>query len=142
MPYNTVISFPIPAYQNLPIHPEYYQPNRFVISGVTRGQTTIITTTIDLNYVIGQLVRLIIPQSFGCRQLNQQLGYVLSLPSSNQVELSIDSSRNVDPYVASTAKTTAQIIAVGDNNSGAINGNGGQNYGTFIPGSFIDISPL
>ncbi len=137
-----VISYPIPPYQNLPINAQYYSPSRFVISAVTLGQTTTITTSVNHNYVIGQEIRLIIPPSFGCRQLNETSGFVLSIPSPTQVTVSINSLRNVDPYIASSATTVAQILAIGDVNTGVTNSQGRINNGTFIPGSFIDISPL
>jgi hypothetical protein len=239
-----VISYPIPAYQNVPIQAQFYQPSRFFISNITLGKTTLVTTTVQTNYVVGQLVRLLIPYSFGCRQLNEQTGYVISttfeniafinnqqastngagglyirfiypfsgLPANtmiipgtfeavtadgftysetnppsgllnlngnpttseinystgrlflsgptlagrlvfvtyqyeiplnpNQVEVNIDSTINVDPFVAATTTTQPQIVAVGDINTGAINATGRNNTSTFIPGSFIDISPL
>lgn len=136
----TVISFPIPPYSNLPIEAQFYQPSRFVIEDIDLGQTTTVTTTEDMNYVIGQLVRLIIPPTFGCRQLNEQQGYVLSIPAPDQVVISIDSSINVDPFIASSATTQAQILAIGDINTGDTNSNGRRNNITFISGSFIDIS--
>lgn len=132
---------PIPPYTNPPIEPQYYQPSRFVISNVTLGQTTIVTTIEDMNYVLGQVVRLVIPPTFGCRQLNEDQGVVISLPALNEVELNIDSSRNVDAYIASSATTPAQILAIGDINSGQINSNGIFKTITYIPGSFINISP-
>jgi len=98
----TVISYPIPPYQNLPIEPQNYQPSRFVISDITLGQTTIVTTTEDNNYVIGQLVRLIIPETYGCRQLNESQGYVLSIPADDEVELSIYSV-GIDPIIINMA---------------------------------------
>src|SRR5665213_2064987 len=107
-----VISYPIPIYQNLPIHTHYFQPRRFVISGVTLGVMTVVTTTHEMDYVIGQECRLIIPPSFGCRQLNGQTGFVVAF-SENQVTLSIDSSKNVDSYISSTYKIeSAQIVAI------------------------------
>jgi len=136
----TVISYPISAYQNVPINAQFYQPSRFVISGVTLGTVTTVTTTEDMNYVIGQQIRLIIPFSFGCYQLNGQTGYVISIPSANQVVVSIDSSVNVSPYKSSPATTVAQILAIGDLNFGFINSNG--TMGTYVPGSFINISPV
>lgn len=132
---------PIPPYTNPPIEPQYYQPSRFVISNVTLGQTTIVTTIEDMNYVLGQVVRLVIPPTFGCRQLNEDQGVVISFPALNEVELNIDSSRNVDAYIASSATTPAQILAIGDINSGQINSNGIFKTITYIPGSFINISP-
>lgn len=137
-----VISYPIPIYQNLPIEAIYYKPNQFFISAVSLGITTTVTTTANHNYVIGQQCRMNIPPTFGCRQLNGLSGIVLSVPSSTQVQLSIDSSRNVDPFVLSTAPTQAQILAIGDFNSGQINNNGITNQKIFIPGSFQNISPL
>lgn len=142
MSVGTVISGPIPPYSNSPIEPQFYQPSRFVISAVSLGQTTTITTSVAHNYVIGQTIRLIIPPSFGCRQLNESQGNVLSIPSTTQVVVSIDSSKNVDPYIASSASTVAQILAIGDVNSGQTNTNGINSNFIFIPGSFTNISPL
>lgn len=136
----TVVSYPIPVYSNVPIHSEFYQPSRFIISAVTLGQTTTVTTSVDHNYVVGQTVRLIIPPSFGCRQLNEEEGYVLSVPSSTQIILSINSSINVDQYIASSASTVAQTLGIGDINTGQTN-TGRTNNITYINGSFINISP-
>ncbi len=136
----TVISYPIPAYQNVPIHPEYYQPSRFVISGITLGQTTIVTTATNMDYVVGQLVRLLVPWQFGTRQLNQTEAYVISIPAPNQVELDVPSV-GFDTFIASSAPTKAQIVAVGDINQGQQNTNGRTNQKTYIRGSFINISP-
>ena len=136
----TVISFPVPLYSNPPIEPQFYLPSRFVISNVTLGATTTVTTTVDHNYVIGQLVRLTIPPSFGCRQLNERTGIVLSIPLSTQMVLDIYSAGG-DAFTASSAPTQPQTVAVGDYNSGVTNANGRVETGTFIPGSFINISP-
>jgi len=143
----TVISYPIPAYSNVPINAEYFQPSRFVISAITQGTTTTVTTTQDTNYVIGQLVRLIIPPTYGSRQLNGSEGYILSIPSTNQIVLSIDSSQNVNPFIASSSSDQAQTLAIGDVNSGFISATGRSvptingNTQTGVPGSFINISP-
>jgi len=142
----TVISYPIPAYSNVPIKAEYYKPRRFEISGITQGITTIVTTANTQDYTLGQLVRLIIPPTFGIRQLNEKLAYVIEIISTTQVRLNVD-SRFMDPFVNSSATTRPQILAVGDINTGYVNDNG-QNRVTIngdtrinIAGSFINISP-
>lgn len=215
--YMTVISQPTPAYSNPAITPQYYNPSRFVISAITTGTTTTITTSTAHNYVIGQLVRLLIPYAYGTTQLNERQGYVLSIPSTTQVLLDIDSrfstafiaspytatitgatnaspcvltcsssftgglltiagvagltqlnrsnlriikinattitlDFNTFPFSAYTSGGTAtlqspitaypQIMAIGDINSGTINASGRTNQGTYIPGSFIDVSPV
>lgn len=143
---NTVISYPIPAYANVPIEPQFYQPLVFIISAITLGETTTITTTLDMDYVIGQEVRLLLPSKYGSRGLNEQTGIVISIPAPNQVIIDIDSN-GVDPFISSPtflpfqSKTPPQIVAIGDVNSGPINAMGRVNNGTFIPGSFINISP-
>lgn len=137
---NPVISFPIPAYANVPIQPQFYKPRFWFISTITRGITTLVTTTANQDFVVGQLIRFIIPPSFGIRQLNEMEGYVITINSTTQVIVAIDSSK-MDPYKSSSATTKPQILAIGDIGNGPINSTGRQNTGTFIPGSFINISP-
>ena len=138
---NSIITYPTPLYSNVPINAQYYQPSRFVISNITRGGTTTVTTTVGHNYVIGQQVRFIIPPSFGIIQLNKITGFVIGIPATNQVVVDID-SHLMDAYIASSATTVAQMLAVGDINSGVTNSSGDSSTGTYIQGSFINISPL
>jgi hypothetical protein len=132
---------PIALLNNLPIEPQYYSPNFNFISNIALGQVTTVTTTVNTEFVIGQLCRLIIPPTYGCRQLNNVTGYVLSLPTPTTIVLDINSSQNVDAFTASSVSNQPQILPVGDVNTGAINAQGRVNNGTFIPGSFINVSP-
>jgi hypothetical protein len=137
---NTVITYPIPLYQNVPIHAEYYKPRQFFISAIMLGFLTTVTTTINHDYCIGQLVRLLIPNGFGSRQLNEMLGFVTSIPAQNQVVLDLNSS-NADPFITNVSIfTQPQIVAVGDINTGEINPCG-PNMKPWIPASFRNISP-
>lgn len=141
------ISGPIALYSNPPIHPEYYKPSRFQISNITLGTTTIITVipdvypsaTVNLNYVVGQEIRVNIPKGYGCQQINGMPAYVLSLPSTNQAEISINSTR-FDAFNAVSLPQVPQIIAIGDINSGHINLSN-KCMKPWIPGSFRNISP-
>lgn len=208
---------PIAPYSNVPIEPQFYQPSRFQISDIVIGNTTLVTTTEDHNYVVGQLVRLIVPKPYGTYQLNEMQGYVISIPTSTSVEIDIVSkffntfvqspfqytitnasnaskcvltvtssyigsgslkisdvsgmtelngniytvyaanttsiTLNVDssfftPYTGGgiatiypTDSRVSQIMAIGDINSGQINSNGLNMEVTYIPGSYINISP-
>lgn len=140
----SVISYPIPPFQNLPIRADFFQPSVFVISNIQRGTTTLVTTTLNTNYVIGQEVRLIIPSGFGCEQINGRKGFVLSFNAPNIVNISIDSSRNVTRFNLSATVTiqSPQIAAVGDINTGITSSTGQNIPSTNIPGAFINISPL
>lgn len=137
----TVISYPIPAFQNLPIDSQFYVPSRFVITDLTLGLTTTVTVNSILNFAIGQKVRLIIPPGYGSRQLNERQGIALSFPTTTSVELDIDSSRNVDQFIAAAISQTPQLLPIGEVNTGVQNQTGRTNQQTFIPGSFINISP-
>ncbi len=136
-----LMSGPIAPESNPPIEPQYYQPSVFTISALTLGQSTTVTTAIDHNYVVGQIVRLLIPQPYGSYQLNESEGTVTSIPAANQVVTNIN-SLNVNTFIPtiSTDLTLPQIIPIGDYNSGQIN-TGRTNNLTYIPGSFINISP-
>ncbi len=230
-----VVSYPTPLYSNPPINSQFYIPSQFFISSIVIGMRTLVTTTVDNNYVIGQLVRFIIVKENGTIQLNGQTGYVVDIPNPNQILVDIDSSsydtfksfeqisifQTIGPagasvwsfnvfnllglpintivpgsvfiglpgvdllvdqgdgtligsfplndfgtidystgditvtYVGvvvsdafvritynSTQLTKSQILAIGNINSGNLNASGNVNTGVFIPGSFINISPL
>jgi hypothetical protein len=135
-----VISYPIPAYQNLPIESQFYQPSQFVISGITLGVQTTVTTSVAHNFVVGNQIRLLIPVGYGSTQLNESFGYVLSVPTTTSVLTSINSV-NSDAFISASLAQSPQIMAIGDVNTGQINSNG-VNSNLNIPGSFINISPL
>lgn len=141
MPLNTVISYPIPDYSNPPIEPQFYIPGKFFITAITLGEVTTVTTSVNHNYVIGQQVRILIPNGYGCVGLNEQTGFVIEIPSITQVVVDIFSI-GIDPFFNAMQPTQPQILAIGDINSGQINSSGRLNQGTFVPGSFINISPL
>ena len=133
---------PTPPFANVPIEPQFYAPRQYRISAISQGQTTIVTTAVANDYVIGQQVRLLIPEFFGSRQLNEQVGYVTALPTTTQVTVTINST-NANAFIPSPPFSTQipQIIAVGDVNSGAINAGGRINNTAYIPGSFLNVSP-
>lgn len=140
---NAFNSGPLAPERNPTIEPQYYQPSRFVISAITLGTTTTITTSVDNNYAVGQLVRMIVPKEYGTRQLNESQGYVISLPAADQVIVNIDTSIGYDAFIASPVSSInpPQIMSIGDTNSGQINASGSSSITTYIPGSFINISP-
>lgn len=135
----TVISYPIPAYQNLPIEPENYLPSVFVISAITRGLTTTVITETDCNYVIGQQIRFNILLRNGIYQLNQMTGFVIELIGSTQFVVNID-SRFMDAFVSVSGGTQPQVVAIGTILTGKQNSNGSQDVDPTIPGSFKNIS--
>lgn len=135
---NSTISYPTPPYQNFPINAQFFTPSRFVISNITIGVTTVVTTSVDHDYIVGQLVRLLIPSQNGIIQLNGVKAYVISIPSSNSMELGV-SSIGFSSFVVSSSPQQPQIVAIGDAISGAVNQTK-NNQLTYLPGSFRNIS--
>jgi hypothetical protein len=138
-----LISGPIAPENNPPINPQYYLPSAFQIAAIINGRTTLVTTTVNQDYVIGQEVRFLISQLYGERQLNQKTGFILSIPAPDQFVVDIDSTF-YDLFVANpnSGTTQPQVVAIGDVNTGTINPTGRSTNLTYVPGSFIDISPL
>jgi hypothetical protein len=133
---------PIAPENNPAIMPQYFKPSLFDISAIALGITTLVTTSVNHNYVIGQEVRLIIPPTFGAQLLNQQTGFVQSIPNPDQVLLNINSLGN-GPFIGSPSygPTPPQIAAIGDVNSGIISSTGRDIKNSLLPGSFQNISP-
>lgn len=133
---------PIALENNPPIKPEYYSPREKTITAINLGSTTVVTTLGNNEYVIGQLVRLIVPSFYGSFQLSGRSGYVIAKPASNQVVVNINST-DASPFISNPTygPTTPQILPIGDVNTGVIN-TGPTGNQTFIDGSFINISPL
>lgn len=131
---------PIALYNNLPIDADFYIPNVFFIDDINRGATTTVTTTVDHNYVIGQLVRFVIPPANGIRQLNGQQGYVLEIPADDQAVIDINSIQ-YDAFITTSSSNQPQVLAIGNINSGQVNSSGNLNVITYIRGSYRNISP-
>lgn len=135
-----LLNGPIPPYTNPPIEPQNFKPSRFVISAIALGITTLVTTSVNHNYVVSQECRLLIPNGYGCRQLNEVTGFVQSIPNPNQVVLNID-SQNANLFINASLRQLPQILAIGDINTGSINNHGRFHTRPYIPGSFRNISP-
>lgn len=133
---------PIAPENNPAIMAQYFKPSQFTISAISYGILTTVTTIENMNYVIGQQVRLTIPEAYGAQELNEQTGLVISIPASNQVVLSINST-NANTFTPNPSLnlTPPQIMAIGDVNTGYISTNGPDIKDALLPGSFENISP-
>jgi len=133
--YTALSGSPSGAYVKKVLYPYLYFPGTAVISSITTGSTTTIDTTSAHNFVVGQEVAFRIPTLWGTTQLNSLpnttvpgspvYGYVIAVTDYNTVVVNIDSSS----YSAFTSNMTvaqsvglsyAQIVAVGDVNTGGV----------------------
>ena len=123
------------------LYPYLYAPGVSVISNITTGATTTVDTTTAHNFVVGQEVALRIPTIsgaptvWGTTQLNSLpntvipgspiYGYVISVTDYNTVVLNINSTGYTAfnpnlPFANVPGATPAQIVAVGDVNTGGV----------------------
>lgn len=139
---NPFIVGPIAPENNPPIHPEWYASRAYSIEAIAQGITTLITTTDDHDYVVGQTVRTVIPSFYGMRELNGVLSYIISIPSPDQFVIDVDSTLfNAFIPDPSYGPTLPYVMPVGDVNSGYLSNTGRSVSFVGILGSFINISP-
>ena len=90
-----------------------FQPRRRLISAVTNASTGEITTTEDHGYILGQIVRVIVPEAYGMK-IDYKIGTVLTVPTDDTFTVNIDTSI-LNEYVTPTeppAFTAAQVVPI------------------------------
>ena len=117
------------------LYPYLYSPGVNVISAITTGSTTTIDTTSAHNFVVGQEVAFRVPSQWGTTQLNSLpnnntpgspvYGYVVSVTDYNTVVVNINSSsytafNSNQTFAGFIGSSFAQIVAVGDVNTGGV----------------------
>lgn len=117
------------------LYPYLYAPGVNIISAITLGTTTTVKTTDAHNFVVGQEVAFRIPTAWGTQQLNSLpnqtipgspiYGYVIAVTDYNTVVVNIDSSAYTafdsnQPFLGFVGQSFAQIVAVGDVNTGGV----------------------
>lgn len=115
------------------LYPALFVPGVAFISAIATGATTTITTTAPHNFVVGQEVAFRIPSVYGTTQLNSLpnpiipgqpiYGFVTAVSSSTQFVVSVNSVgytafNSNQPFTAINGLQFAQVVAVGDVNSG------------------------
>lgn len=163
--YTALSGSPTGAFVKKVLYPFLYSPEISVITAISTGTTTAISTTAPHNLVVGQEVAFRIPTAWGTYQLNSLpntsipgspiYGYVTTVNSSTQVTVNINSTGytayDSNQTVAGVAgQDFPQMVAVGDVNTGGVAYSGGALYpspvvngvstinGPAISGSFVN----
>lgn len=141
---------PTPAYNNQTIQSQFFVPSYFQISAIAFGNPTTITVLPnfgrDCNFVVGQQVLFLIPNSYGTYQLNNKRGIVLSVPTSTTFTVNIStSSSNYSAFIASPTgeRQIAQVIPSGtiDTGNTITDPQDVSLINLAIPGSFTNTQP-
>lgn len=93
-----------------------FQPAMRIVSSITNANPASVTTTLDHNYLTGEIVRLIVPQGFGMTQINNLTG-TITVTGSTTFLIDIDTTFfdvfSV-PSPLPMAYTCPQVIPVGE----------------------------
>lgn len=94
-------------------------PSALEITAITNSYPMVVTTTLNSDqvntYIVGQLVRLNIPYTYGMFQANGLNGTILAL-SGSDFSLDIDSSQFDSFYVPSSDEQPASLAPSGSRN--------------------------
>jgi len=143
-----VISIPSATEVELDIDSSSYNafissPRIASITGASKAFPCVLTA--NNSFYPGQSV--LITDVGGMTELNDNI-YSVYAATSTTISLNVDSSAFTTyssggtATLFSTNTNVPQITSIGDFNSGLINSDGRSDLGTFVPGSFINISPL
>jgi hypothetical protein len=133
--YTALSGSPTGAYMKKVLYPYLYAPGAAYVSAITTGTTTTIDTTSAHNFVVGQEVAFRIPASWGTVQLNSLpnvqipgspiYGYVTAVTDYNTFVVNINSTSftaftSNQPFDDVSGQQFAQVVAVGDVNTGGV----------------------
>ena len=132
--YTALSGSPTGAFVKQVLYPTLYFPGGSVISAISTGATTTITTAEAHNLVVGQEVAFRIPTAWGTTQLNSlpnivipgspMYGYVISVTNYNTVVVNINSTGytafNSNQAFNTLGQQWPQMMAVGDVNTGGV----------------------
>lgn len=133
--YTALSGSPATAFVKKVLYPYLYAPGASYISAISLGSTTTIDTTTAHNFVVGQEVAIRVPSVWGTTQLNSLpntqipgspiYGYVVAVTDYNTVVVNINSSsytafNSNQPFLSFSGQQFAQIVAVGDINTGGV----------------------
>lgn len=133
---------PLAPERNPPITPEYYAPKLATISSITSISqfATQVVTVEENEYVIGQIIRFVIPERDGMIQLDEREALIISITNATTFLTDIDTTQMGLFNASINTFQDPFIVPVGDINSGAINSSGRINNLLYISGSFKNIS--
>lgn len=88
-----------------------YYPVARTISDITNDQVATVTFDEDHGYLVGQILGFRVSKDYGMTQINQKYGQVLSIPSSNEVIVDVDTS-NWDSFIIPISTDQASPMTV------------------------------
>lgn len=122
-----------------------YSPIISDVSDISRNYPALVTTSNNHSFVVGNEVQFFIPQEWGMTQLSGQTGFVLSIPSTTEFTVNIDTTQFnafVTPSPSSIVVINpAQVAGIGDSNTGQLAPGGVLPVPNTVSGAFKNQFP-
>jgi hypothetical protein len=104
-----------------------FYPRRRSITKITQAAQAVVTLSVTHGYQVGQLIRMIVPASFGMTQMNGLQATIVAIntttTSGNTITLNVDSSAFTAfafPLSAAVPFTPAEVVPMGENTADAL----------------------
>lgn len=114
------------TFRVIPYDPIFYPRSRY-ISAITQAAQAVVTMTVTHGYQVGQVIRFIVPDAYGMKEINGLQGTILAInTTTNTITVNIDTTAFtafVFPLDAAYPFSPAQVIPVGANTAVAIANN-------------------
>ncbi len=114
------------SFRVIPFDPIFY-PRRRYITSVTKAASAVIKMSVTHGYKVGQVVRFIVPASFGMTELNGLTGTITAINTTtttgNTITVNIDSTAFTTfafPTSASVPISFAEVVPVGEDTGSAL----------------------
>ena len=98
-----------------------YEPAMRLVTSITNAEQATVTTSFDHDYLAGLIVRFVVPDAYGMKQLSTMTGQILTVPTTDPFTIDIDTIA-FDTFINVGVPTwylnkTAQVVPVGEINS-------------------------
>ena len=91
-----------------------FYPDHQIITNITNEQNATVTTLSNHGYIVGQIIRIVVPIDFGMTQINGLTGTIISIPALNQISVDINSSSFDQFSIPVVITNVPQTIPVGE----------------------------
>lgn len=105
------------GYEAAILNPVYMPAVRDILA-ITNANPAQVTTTFANSYVVGTIIRFVIPNNYGMTLLNGLQCTIIQLVSDTEFLVNVDTT-DIDPFVIPTLQpgnnyTSAQIVPIGE----------------------------
>jgi len=114
------------SWMSVNFDPMYYPRRRF-ITKISQAAQAVVTLSVTHGYQVGQLVRMVVPASFGMTQMNGLQATIVAVDTTtttgNTITLNVNSSAFTAfayPVAASVPFTSAQVVPMGEDTADAL----------------------